>query len=363
MAVEAAPRLGLRFLEGVAERRLLEASPLLGAREPDRDPVLAPGTPDDQALEIDGVRRGRRDGAGHAVRRRDRCRDALAVGSSLDDRRGPVGRDVAARVDARDRRLVRHGIDGDVARLGQLRRLSAEEVEHRVLADGEDQGVEPDLERGARDVEWDLAAGRVALTAVLGPSAHQADQAPLLHVEAGRARQLHDPDALFATLVDLLRVGGHLVDGAPVDQRDVLRAGAQRRPGAVHRRVARADHADARPDGLRAPLAEASQERDPVDDPGCVLAGQVEPLGELGAHRDEDRLEPVRPKLLQREIDPRLLVVADLDAHQLQQRDVLVDLGLRQPVRRDCSADHAAGIGVGLEDGDAEAGPRDVARS
>ena len=80
------------------------------------------------------------------------------------------------------------------------------------------QGVQPDLERGVRDVGWDLATGRVAVAAILGPGAGQADQAPILHVQAGWTRHLDDPDALLARLVDLLRIGRHLVDAAPVDQ-------------------------------------------------------------------------------------------------------------------------------------------------
>ena len=65
---------------------------------------------------------------------------------------------------------------------------------------------------------------------------------------------------------------------------------------------------------------------------------------------------PSLAQVLDREVDPGLLAVADLDAELLEDRHVLVDLVLGQPVRRDRPADHAAGIGMRFEDGDAEAG-------
>ena len=77
-----------------------------------------------------------------------------------------------------------------------------------MLADGQDQRVQLDLELGALHVEGDLATGSVALGAVFGAHADQAGHVSVDHAQRHRAGVLDDLHALLADGVDLLAVGG-----------------------------------------------------------------------------------------------------------------------------------------------------------
>ena len=274
MAVQTARCLSDRLVGGIPEGRLLEAGPCLGARDADRDPVLAPCAPDDQAVNVDRIGRGCRDRWHDAVGSRDRGRDTLAVGRRAHDRRRTVRRDIAPGVDARDRCLERDRVDGDEPRRGQLGPSISEEVEHRVLADRDDQRVETDLEVRARDVERHLPAGCVALAAVLGPGADEAGQLAILDVERGRACQLEQADPLRHAVVDLLRVGRHLVHRAAIDEGHRPGAEAAGRAGAVHRGVTGADHTDPRPDRGRRPSRTARRNVTPSTTPSASSPGR-----------------------------------------------------------------------------------------
>ena len=155
--------------------------------------------------------------------------------------------------------------------------------------------------------------------------------------------------------MDLLRVGRHLVHGAPVDQRDGRPADTARGPDTVHGRVAGTHDAHARPDRHRPALADAAQEGHPVDHVARIVARQPQRLGLLGADRDEDLPEPLAAEVVEHHVHAGALAVADLDAEALQDGEVLVDLRLRQPVGGDRPGHHAAGIRMRLEDRDADA--------
>ena len=207
-----------------------------------------------------------------------------------------------------------------------------------------------------------LAARGVPRAPVLGPGACHARQRALLDAEPDGPCQLHDLDALLPDGVDLLRVGRHLVDRPTVDQGDRRGADAARRAHAVHGSVAGANDAHAGADRDRPALPHAPQERHSVDHAAGILARQAEPLRQLGAHGHEDRREPGRAQRVERDVDAGTLAVADLDAEALQDAEILVDLGLRQAVGGDRPADHAARVGVLLEDRDADAGIRQPLR-
>ena len=135
-------------------------------------------------------------------------------------------------------------------------------------------------------------------------------------------------------------------------------ADATRRTHAVHGGVACAHDAHAGADRDRPALPHAAQEGHAVDHAAGILARQAESLRQLGAHGHEDGREPGRLQLVEREVDAGPLSVPDLDTETLEDAEVLVDLGLRQPVAGDRPADHATGVRMLLEDRDAHAGVR-----
>ena len=294
----------------------------------------------------------------------DRRGHPLAVGGGLDDRGRAVGRDVAAGVDAGDRRLERLRVDGDEAGRRQLRRPVAEEVEHGVLADREDQGVE----RRSRtsepgDVVGDLAAGGVAVAAVLGPAADEAG-------ERARPRRGGRP----AGPAPRSRCPPRGWRGSPPGRPASGRPSGGRSSDTDEAPTRRADRAQsiavspAPTTPTRGPIATGRPSRTlrrnvtPSITPCGVLARQAEPLRPLGADGDEDRREPVGAQVVERDVDAGPLAVADLDAEALEDREVLVDLRLRQAVGRDRPADHAAGVRVLLEDRDARRRPGPATR-
>ena len=110
-------------------------------------------------------------------------------------------------------------------------------------------------------------------------------------VECGDRPQPVDPHPLALGVLGLLLVGGHLRARAPVDDQRLVGAQPPRRPGGVHRGVAAAVDRDAPAD--HGPLAgsDTAQERHCVDDVPGVACRDVDPLGQVGADRHEDRVE------------------------------------------------------------------------
>ena len=168
-----------------------------------------------------------------------------------------------------------------------------------------------------------------------------------------------DLDPLLARLLDLARVGGHVLDLAAVEDGHLLRAEAQDRAGRVERGGAAADDDDVHPDLDLPAEVRLAQERDAVEDPGLVLAGDLGLVRELGAGRHVDRLVALLQLL-------ELHVLADLDAGLDLHADLLDEAGLlredllREAVLGDAGGEHAAGDGERLVDGDAVAEAREV---
>ncbi len=352
VAVETPSRLLHGLFGRVRKHRFVEAVALVERAELDRHPVLAPCPADHHFVQVNRPFGFDRHHPISAVLGGNGRGYEFAVGGRLDDRRRSVGGDVAAGVHAGDRRLERLGVDFYVAPLGQLRDVVAEEAEHRMLADGQDQRVERDLELRVGHIEWDLAPRIVAIAAVLGLGADQPGEFAVFDMERGRVRQFDDVDALFLDGVDFLGIGRHLVDGAAIDQVHVLGSDSQRRTHGIHRRVARADDAHFGADWDGVLLAHAAQEADAVHHPVGVLTRKVQLLGELGSYGNEDGDIAVAAELLDGEVHTGLLAVPNLDPEFIQDRQVLIDLRLGEPVGRNRPADHSAGIGVRLEDGD-----------
>ena len=86
-------------------------------------------------------------------------------------------------------------------------------------------------------------------------------------------------------------VGRHLLARAPVDDHRLVGAQAPGDARGVHRGVAAAVDRD--PPADLGPLAggDAAQERHCIDDPAGIASRDVDPLRQVGADRDEDRVE------------------------------------------------------------------------
>ena len=147
---------------------------------------------------------------------------------------------VAAGVDTAERRFESLRVHSDVASVGKLRRLFAEEIQNRMLTNGENQRVEGNLEFAPGDLVGNLPTTRVAVAPIFHPSADQPGELAALDVKRMGLGHLDDLDAFFDGAADLLPIGGHLINGAAVDERHL---GAQTvgRAHAVHRRIAGAD--------------------------------------------------------------------------------------------------------------------------
>ena len=193
-----------------------------------------------------GCRRSPRGWAG-----RSRCvtNSSMAVAARRPaaiglDHGGRAGDAVAAGEDVRLRRLHREAVDVDVAPLVQAhRQVVVEEAGVGGLADGADDRVGLDDEVAALDGHGAAAAGTVGL-AELHAHAVQLLAAVGVDGDALRGGEEDHLDALAERLLDLERLGRHLVAGAAVDELDVLGALAQRGAGAVDRGVATADDDD-----------------------------------------------------------------------------------------------------------------------
>ena len=321
--------LRLRFGEGLAG--------------PDRRQV--------QALEerIDGV------GGAPTLRGRldhGRCADAYVAGPK--DAR-PPGRE---RDRVRLESLLLCGLGTFIAGLAQPAELGG-------LADGQQHAV-------ARDDELCPGCGFRPPSArgVRGTERHPDELDPghlggrLVHDDPGGAGLEDRGDAFLDRLVDLAR-GRHVLHVAPVHERDLAGALADRRPRAVHGREAASDDDDAlaRVLRVRQPQGRGAQVLQPVDHSVPVLVGDAQLVGVVAADGDDDGVEALHGQVVEREVLPKLRV-ADHLAAQSGDRFVLgfQDLNLGQAVLGDAIAEHAAGRRVALEDGHVVAGQEQVER-
>ena len=155
-------------------------------------------------------------------------------------------------------------------------------------------------------------------------------------------------------------MGRHLLARPAVDDQRLLGTHPAGHPGGVHRRVAAAVDGHAAPDHRPLAGGDAAQERHRVHDPPGVPRRDVDALGQVCAHRDEDRVEaallPLGGEVLDavRGDDPH---AQRRDPVQLAAQDVA-----RHPIRRDAVAHHPAGLGARVPDLDVMTEPREVIR-
>src|SRR5262249_37573764 len=154
----------------------------------------------------------------------------------------------------------------------------------------------------------------------------------------------------------------HLVEAAAHDHLDIVGAEPARGAAAVHRGVAAAQH-----DHALADLVDMAERdvREPVDadvDVGLGLraAGNIEVAAARRTAADENRVVAIAHQPLEA-VDA--LAEAQLDAADARDvADLLVDHGLRQAEARNLAADHAAGLGIAIEDHEVIAKGREVPR-
>jgi len=176
---------------------------------------------------------------------------------------------------------------------------------------------------------------------------HQLDL-QLRTVEGRDRPQPVDPHALPLCVLGLVEMRGHLLAGPPVDDQRLVRAHSARDPGGVHRGVSATVDRHAPADHRPLAGGDAAQERDGVDDASGIAGRDVDPLGEVCADGDEDRVE--RAFLV---LGDQVLDLVPADHSHADRRDPVELAGedvARQPVGRDAVAHHPARLLAGVPD-------------
>ncbi len=277
----------------------------------------------------------------------DVARRLLAM-ADADGHRALGGHHVAAGEDPRAAgHHVQADLDDPVVDLEAGHAVEQREV--RLLAEREHERVRLELLQLARRlrkaglVEGHLLQHQLARVGVLD-----------------RREPLHR-DALLERLLDLEVVRRHPVARAAVDDDRVGRAEPLRGARDVHRGVAAAVDDDAAAEQRLLLALHAAQHGDRVEDVRRLAGGDVGALADVGADREERRVEAA---LAQRRGDVRDLGV-QLERHA-QIEDPL-DLGVehvaREAVLGDAEAHHAAGQRAGLVDRDRVAEASEVVGS
>ena len=185
------------------------------------------------------------------------------------------------------------------------------------------------------------------LWAAVGVELHDLDL-ELGPVERGDRPQPVDADALALGVLGLLGMRRHLLAGAAVDDHRLLGTEPLGHPGGVHRRVPAAVHGHPAADARPLALGDAAKERHGVDDRPGVLRGDVDTLGEMGAHGGEDRVEPSRLLLGDQILDA--VVEHDRHPERLDPPDLGGQHLRRKPVGGDAEPQHPAGLGAQVAD-------------
>jgi len=275
---------------------------------------------------------------------------ALAGADRLDHRRG-AGHGVAAGEDPVDRGPPGLAVGGEVAPPVELDRRAVEDGRGvELLPDGGDHRVGLDHERRV------VAGHGLAPPAPVVVAKGHARAAHARHVALGvtedllRGHEGHDLDALEVGGVDLLAPRRHLGPRATVEDLDRLGAEADGGPGGVDGRVPAADDRHVRADPGRAVEVVVLEEGEAVVHAGTVLAGDADAHASRGADGDEHGFVALVAEALQREVAAERLPVLEVHAHALDHRDLARELLAWQAVGRDGLDQHAAGLGLRLED-------------
>ena len=218
-----------------------------------------------------------------------------------------------------------------------------------MLADGQNQCIQRQLEVGVGNLVWNLAARSITIALEDRASAYQRTQLPVFDHQALRFAQLEHVDVLLDEMRYVLTIRWHLIDGATVDQADLTVGVTPGGSCAIHGRVPGANNAHALADVERVVLPRVPQELQGIHHPVAVLALKAQFLAELGADHDHYLAKTIAAQLREANVAPRLHVVVNLYTEFFQWPEVLVEYGLGKPVFGNCSADHPAGVGVLLE--------------
>ena len=216
-----------------------------------------------------------------------------------------------------------------------------------LLAERQDHGV------GGERLE---PAGRLRVAGLV--ELHHLDL-QLRAVEGRDRPQPVDPHALALGVLGLLLVGRHLLAGAPVDDQRLVRAQPAGDPGGVHRRVAAAVDRDAAADHRPLAGGDAAQERHRVHDRPGVAGRDVDPLGQVRADRDEDRVEAALLAARRRGPRPGARSVIRTPSAAIRSSSPVEHVA-GQPVGRDAVAHHPAGLVARVADLDLVAEPGQV---
>ena len=224
------------------------------------------------------------------------------------------------------------------------------------VAHRDDDGIGVEDEVGALDRGGPATAALIGLAQL---HAHALDRAygAVPPQELHRRRQVFEVDALFAGVAALFEAAGHLVVGAPVEQRHVFRAQPDGGAHAVHRRVAAA-HDDHPPTHVRLLLLPrgqvlggqigAHQEVGRAEDVAQLLAREAQTSRGAGALRQKDGVEGAQ--CVPAHVLPHAHAGAEFDAAGAQGVDLLVDDALGRLEVGDAVAQHAARARPRLED-------------
>ncbi|OPZ46231.1 MAG: hypothetical protein BWY94_00791 [Actinobacteria bacterium ADurb.BinA094] len=227
--------------------------------------------------------------------------------------------------------------------------LLAGAVQLGVLADGGDDLVALDDELGALDRHRAAAAGGVRLAQLHALHLDAGDLVALVREDAQRGAEQLELDALLLGLVDLGVVGRHLLARATVEAGDLFGAEAHGGAAGVHGGEAAADDGDLLAGVHRAVALEVPEVVDRGDHTGSVLTGDVHEVRVEGAEGEEDGVV-LGLELLELEVDAQPHTGLELHAHPPEDVDLLLEDVAGQAVAGDAVAEHAARLGLRLED-------------
>ncbi len=184
-----------------------------------------------------------------------------------------------------------------------------------------------------------------------------------LHLDGGAVDLLDraqpvELDPFLQRLVRLELVSRHVGAVTTIDDHRLVHAHALGHAGGVHRRVAATVDGDAATELHLLALLHALEEAHRVHHAAGIARRDVDLLGDVGADRDEHRVEIACGLLRQHVVDP--VIETDLHPHLLHPPDLLLQLPTRHAIGRNAEMDHAARHRTGLADLDRVAQPGQV---
>ena len=179
---------------------------------------------------------------------------------------------------------------------------------------------------------------------------HAADLAAAEYLD--RSGEVHEPDALFLCLSDLVGCCGHFVSAASVDDGHVLRAETQRRARDIYRDVAAADDCDALTDADGLFKVNVTQKVNTGEHARKLLAGNTELCAPGRADAEVEGLVALCAQLRQRDVLADLNAGFELDAELTENVYLRIHDGLIETEAGDAESEHAAELVLFFKHGD-----------